>query len=159
MSSAMKEQHDRPTACEPADGSPSRESHAEATSDAQEPSDAVDLASQTANLRLQDENTKPTSTPETTITTTSNDDSAHKSLEEEFDLKPEVSTTDTTQKDQSSPIGTTEDVTVTASTEDVETKDEYDTPRLSTYIKLHNEVCSIAAFTPLPVIIRSHNHR
>lgn len=142
MSSTSEQQHDLASGREPTTECVSGHVNDKAHPDVQEPSEEVDLASQTANLRLNDENAKPTPASKTATTATHDVASATKTVDENLEPKPEGDTEVSVDKEQDTATGDIGANRIAAGEESI-VVGMNDTPRLSTYIDLHNEVCSI----------------
>lgn len=106
------------------------------------PQSYVDLARQTANLRLDNENANPTAANKTTTTTTHDNVLATKTVDESPGTELEVRAADSVEQRQDMAIGNIGADRVAAGEETIDIGIQNDTPRLETYISLHNEVCS-----------------
>jgi len=154
--SEQQEPHPPHCTCDSSVTDGSNNVHAETPASAQQEDEHHDLVGQTAKLDLEDQDPEPDMTSKSNIDTWSDEDAPPKAMDENADPGLATATTagpmSAAQVDQSEATENVKDAddgtvpnTAHAGSEQ---GDETDTPRFSTYVKLHNEV-SITYHWPL----------
>lgn len=140
MSSTVEQQHGSPSNLEPTSERTSGNMDGKVQPNGHKPSNGLDLASQTANLRLGDENINSTAASKIASTTTHDDVSTSNKVNESPGTELEVRTADSVEPHQDMAIGNIGADRLAVGEESLDIGIQNDTPRLSTYIDLHNEV-------------------